>query len=461
MKKGRKYNQEEIEYISKTSIGKSFNTIIKENESEYLAEEYNKGSFGQIVEKYLFGIELNNESEPDFFEAGIELKVTPYRRLKNNELSAKERLVFNIINYEEEYKNQFNTSQFWYKNNKIQLLWYLWEENKERQDFTITHEKLLDLSLSEDLLQIEEDWKLIINKIKSGKAHEISEADTMYLGACTKGVDSASLRKQPFNNILAMQRAFCFKNSYMTQLVRKYIGDYSNVEKILNKKNEKFDSFVEKTISRYIGKSQAELMKELQVDTTAKNLNSILISRMFGVEGKLSETEEFLKAKIVPRTIRIEENLRIKESIPFPAFKYTDIVNQTWENSDLKEELETTKYMFFIFKKENNEYIFKGVKLWNMPEQDIETHVKDMWIQTKEIIQDGNIVKSIKEGKRKTNFVGMSENKVSHVRPHARNSLDTYSLPVKDKLTNTSAYTKHCFWINSNYIIEQIKGIFS
>ena len=40
-------------------------------------------------------------------------------------------------------------------------------------------------------------------------------------------------REQPFSDIPAMQRAFCFKNSYMTQLVRKYIGDYSNVEKVL------------------------------------------------------------------------------------------------------------------------------------------------------------------------------------------------------------------------------------
>lgn len=45
----------------------------------------------------------------------------------------------------------------------------------------------MELEKSEDLKQIEEDWNLIIKKIRDGKAHEISEADTMYLGACTKG----------------------------------------------------------------------------------------------------------------------------------------------------------------------------------------------------------------------------------------------------------------------------------
>ena len=80
--------------------------------------------------------------------------------------------------------------------------------------------KLLNLSISEDLKQIEEDWNYIINKIRNGKAHEISEADTMYLGACPKGANSKDTRTQPFSDIKAMRRAFCFKQSYMTQLVK-------------------------------------------------------------------------------------------------------------------------------------------------------------------------------------------------------------------------------------------------
>ena len=64
---------------------------------------------------------------------------------------------------------------------------------------------------------------------------------------------------------------------------------------------------------------------------------------------------EFQKANIIPKTIRIEENGRIKESISFPAFKFTDIVEQSWEDCDLREQLETTKYMFFVFKKEKGE----------------------------------------------------------------------------------------------------------
>lgn len=456
MKKAKSYNRQEIEIISKSAIGKSINDILNEKaitiEDKKDNDFLNKGGLGQMVEQVLFGLQTNNDSEPDFTKAGIELKVTPYKKLKDGKLSAKERLVLNIIDYMNEYKNKFQSSHFWFKNNTIQLLWYLWEPNKNIKDLKITHEKLLELAKNEDLKQIEEDWKFIINKIKDGKAHEISEADTMYLAACSKGANANSLRKQPFSEIPAMQRAFCFKNSYMTQLVRKYIGNYSDVEKILKKTTASFNEFVTTIVNKYKDMSQKELMKEFNLNSSAKNINSILISRMFNVKINLRETEEFQKANIIPKTVRIEENGSIKESISFPAFKFTEIINQNWETCYLKKELETTKYMFFVFKKDKDDYIFKGIKLWNMPQIDIETSVMDMWKKTYNTIKSGNIVRYIKDGKRKTNFVGISKNDVCHVRPHARDAKDTFKLPVKDQLTGVTEYTKQCFWINSNYI---------
>ncbi|MEG1566028.1 MAG: Sau3AI family type II restriction endonuclease, partial [Bacilli bacterium] len=457
MEKGRLYNREEIELISKSAIGKSVNDILNEELITIEDKNANKGGLGQLIEKYLFNIDNNSDSEPDFMSAGIELKVTPYKKIKNGKLSAKERLVLNIIDYMTEYKNEFKSSHFWYKNNKIQLLWYLWEANKDKKDLIITNEKLMELEKNEDLKQIEEDWNFITQKIKDGKAHEISEADTMYLGACSKGANSSSTRKQPFNDIPAMQRAFCFKNSYMTELVRKYIGNYSNVEKVLKNTTNSFNEFVNNIINKYKDKTQQELMTEFNIESSAKNINNIIINRMFNVKSNLSDTEEFKKAKIIPKTIRIEENGRIKESISFPYFKYSDIITQDWETSDLREELETTKYMFFVFKKSGNDYIFKGIKLWNMPEFDIETSVMEMWKSTYNTIRSGNIIKSINNGIRKTNFVGMSENKVCHVRPHGRNSKDVCKLPFADKLTGVNEYTKHCFWINNTYIKKIFK----
>ena len=62
-----------------------------------------KGAIGTVIEESWYGYTPNSESEPDFPEAGVELKVTPYIRTKGG-IRAKERLVCNIINYMEEYK---------------------------------------------------------------------------------------------------------------------------------------------------------------------------------------------------------------------------------------------------------------------------------------------------------------------------------------------------------------------
>jgi len=457
----KKYTEEEIRILAHSSIGKTFGELqemdvktVKSEDYDENTDVFNKAFFGHIFENNVYKYGSNSISAPDFEDAGIELKVTPYKRNKDNSLSAKERLVLNIINYMEEYKNTFFDSHFWYKNNKIQIIWYLYEQGIDKRNLKVTHEKLFTFP-EEDLKIVIDDWNTIIKKIKDGKAHEISEADTMYLGACTKGANSQSLRQQPFSSIKAMQRAFCLKTSYMTQLVRKYIGNYEDVEKIIGNKDVSFKQYIDNVINKYKGKTQKELMNLFNIESNAKNLNAMLISRMFGVKGNLSETDEFLKANIVPRTIRVEENGRIKESMPFPAFKFTDIVNQEWENSDLREELESTKYMFFVFKMIDGEYIFKGIKLWNMPELTLENEVKSMWNKTIKIIKSGDIVRAFDtNGNRLTNFPGMSDNKVCHVRPHARDSKDTFQLPVKDKLTNVTEYTKHCFWINNKYLEE-------
>lgn len=460
----KNYTEEEIVLLAQSAIGKTFGELNNMKLVSLTGNNYNKDKennkafFGHLLETNVYGYDVNSTSAPDFLDAGIELKVTPYKRNKDNTLSAKERLVLNIINYMEEYKTEFYSSHFWYKNNKIQIIWYFYEPDKNKNDLKITHELLFTFP-KEDLPIIIKDWETIIDKIKKGKAHEISEADTMYLGACTKGANKNSVREQPFSPIKAMQRAFCLKTSYMTGLVRKYIGNYEDVEKVLKNTEYSFDSFIDKVVNKYRGKSQKELMEELKIDSNAKNLNGMIIARMFNVKSRLRDTDEFQKANIVPRTIRVEENGHITESMPFPAFNYESFKTTEWEDSELKDELETTKYMFFVFKKKDDDYIFSGIKLWNMPELVLENEVKDVWDKTKNIILSGNIVKSIdNNGKRDTNFPGMSDNRICHVRPHARDSKDTLPLPVADKLTGLTEYTKQCFWLNNKYLEEILRN---
>jgi DNA mismatch repair protein MutH len=187
-----------------------------------------KGNFGQILEKFYFLYEPNSDSEPDFAIAGLELKSTPLKQLQNKEYRSKERLVLNIINYIEVVNQDFETSSFWKKNANILLIFYLHQAGYDILDYLI---KLVDEwnFPKTDLEIIKKDWQLIKQKIADGKAHELSEGDTFYLGACTKGANANSTRKQPFNDIPAKQRAYSLKQGYVNHIIASIANEATGI----------------------------------------------------------------------------------------------------------------------------------------------------------------------------------------------------------------------------------------
>jgi len=451
---GRFLSEEEIISIGKSLLKKTFKQI-----SDTSSKLSKKGSIGNFIEEEVYHIRPNSRPEPDFVDAGIELKVTPFRMNNDNSISAKERLVLNIINYIEEAKKSFYTSSFWNKNSKIYLLFYLWESNKTQKDFYVMFDYLLTYS-EEDLIIIKKDWEIIHQKILEGKAHEISEADTMYLAACTKGVNRKSLRKQYKSDILAKQRAYSLKTSYMTHLLRTKVTNKQEtairiITDALELERIGFEQVIYQKLKPYFGRSTDELKRTFNIGES-KNVNEIIVARLLGVEGRVSHTDEFMKANIIPKTIRLEEDGRMIESMSFPTFKFEQIVEENWIDSELRDYFDTSKFLFIIFKKRADEYYFHDIKFWNMPLSILDSEVKAVWLHTQDIVKSGNIVREVRGNTYYTNFSKKNDNPVMHVRPHAKNRLDVYPLPIKDKLTNLTEFTKQCFWLNNNYILEII-----
>lgn len=412
-----------------------------------------KGAIGTVIEESWFGYSPNSESEPDFPEAGVELKVTPYLRGRNG-IHAKERLVCNIINYMEEYDKTFNTSAFWHKCNTMLLMSYEHLKDKPKGDFRID-EAILFSFPEEDLIIIEHDWETIIKKVRAGKAHELSEGDTLYLAACTKGANASSVRPQPFSDIKAKQRAYSLKSSYMTQILNKYIfGNVQNPRIIRHWSSLQhctFEDYIIKKVSEFYGKTQQELKSIFGVDSNAKSLNEILLARMLNVSGRIAHTEEFQKAGIVPKTIRVQKNGSIKESMSFPTFDFIELSQEDeWEESKLYNYLAPTKFMFVIFQeREDGQYVFDRVMFWNIPNDDLE-EVCRVWKRTVDTLRNGVVFTPTARG-TSNNLPKQSESDVAHVRPHAKDSSDT--LPLPDGRT----MAKQCFWLNNTYIKKQIE----
>lgn len=410
-----------------------------------------KGGLGEIIEECFFHYKANNDSNPDFKEAGCELKVTPYKQNKNGTFSAKERLVITMINYMEVVNESFETSHFWNKSKLILLVYYLWLPNIDRLKYKINYAKLFSPP-AKDLVIIKQDFEKINNKIKAGLAHELSGSDTLYLEACTKSSKSTDRTSQPYSNEKAKPRAFAFKSSYMTYILNNYIiPGKTTYESILSDiSTVSFEDYVIKQISKYKDCTQSELCKyfDISFDKKPKNLGAMLAYRMLGIKG--NKAEEFEKSGIVIKTIRIEKNNKIKENMSFPTFKFKDLIKETWENSTFHNYLSDTRFFFVVFKyDENDELRFKGCQFWNIPYDDLNGNVKNVWLETVRVLKEGLIVKKV-NGRLTNNFPKASNNPICHVRPHAQNRNDVYELP------DGRTYPKQCFWLNNSYILSQL-----
>ena len=185
----------------------------------------------------------------------------------------------------------------------------------------------------------------------------------------------------------------------------------------------------------------------------AKNFYSSLTKNILGISAE-KRIEEFEKADIEVKTVRLLDNDMPKEHLSFPAFEYKELINEDWETSDLKNKLDK-KFFFVFFQYNGKELLLQKVKFWNMPLIDLE-QARTVWTNTIKTIIDGNIVRDIKNGIRYTYFTGSSENSVCHVRPHASNANDCFTLPCPDQLTGLKAYTKQSFWLNAKYILKTI-----
>ncbi|WP_026513600.1 Sau3AI family type II restriction endonuclease [Butyrivibrio sp. LB2008] len=453
-----------IEAYAQKLIGRSFRQVMEDDsnairedgttygKSDVAETKRNKGNVGQIIEECFFHYSCNSDARADFPEAGVELKVTPYKENKNGTLSAKERLILTMIDYMTVVNEDFETSHFWNKSKLILLIYYLYkQEVKFNLDYRIGYAKLFTPP-EQDLKIIKHDYEIIVEKIRAGKAHELSEGDTLYLGAATKSSTSEVRRKQPYSDIPAKPRAFTFKNSYMTYVLNNYIIPGKDTYEPIVKDDsvESFEDYVVNKIGEYAGYSVDELCEKFDVDITkkAKNLGAMLAYRILGI--KSNQAEEFEKANIVLKTIRIGSNNKIKESMSFPTFKFKELVQEEWDDSTFGNYLRETRFLFVVYKfDENDKLHLKGAQFWNIPYEDLENDVRQMWERTVQVLKEGLKVEKI-NGINHNNFPKATENRVSHVRPHAQNAKDTYELP------DGREYPKQCFWLNNTYILEQI-----
>ena len=430
-----------------------------------------KGQYGNYIEKYFYGYQPNSDSEPDFEKIGVELKVTPFKVNKNGSISAKERLVLTILNHMEENLEDFYETHLWEKCSKILLLFYNGLiPNQTLADYIIEKVFMYEW-FEEDMEVILEDYKRITQKIKDGRAHELSESDGNYLSTCTKGAGGGKdFRIQPFSDELAKQRAWELKSSYMTYLINNKIFNQKERESVVGTahgEKKSFTQIISDKILSYKGMTEAELYQKFDVNPKAKGKNSSLIKTILGLTGDLEKTQEFQKANMNLRVIRVDKNGLPKEDSPFKTYNFQELVDiEEWEESHPYLEIYNKRFLFVVFKEvASKEFVLDNIKFWGFPDRQLD-EVQRVWKETRQILMNG--LQLTQNGHRiSTNFPQSKINQVLFTKIHAQNTL--YELKPgefvgKGKLSDTDVLpdgrhiTKHSFWIPKKFLKEVLEG---
>ncbi len=446
MRSSKKWTKEEIENKSKELIGKKAYEVLTTKH-----RGNNKGSIGMAVETDVFNIANNSDRNPDFKEAGIELKVIPLKRTSKNTLVPKERMVLTMIDYMEDYKYEFHESHLYNKTKMMQIIQYnhdyVDKYNSEFIDQYILHFPGQDREI------IQADYNIIIERIRKGEAHLISEKDTNYLSACRKGAGKGKdLRQQPFSDKKAPSRAFSLKPKYLRVLNERRKTTNENIFKLadLERFNYSFEQLMEFKVNKYIGMTKQELVTKLSLQDKkdSKQIMNLIISKIFNYQKNISKAPELRKAGIIPKTIRII-NGKVKESMSFEQIKPKELNERTWKESEMYDHFKNEKFAFFIFEgADKEELIFKGMKMWSMPSDDIKKYATIYQDMKEKINMSGSVWK---EKTYKNTFPKEADHPIGHVRPKAKDSKDDYVLPSGD------ITPKQAFWLNKRYIQNIVK----
>ena len=416
-----------------------------------------KGSLGQMVENIYFFLETNSNPASDFSEAGMELKCTPLNKSKLDEYRIKERLVCNMINYCEVVKDDFEHSHFYLKCQLMLLLFYLHQSNCDKLDLEFIFSVLWKLP-EKDLLIIKHDYDVIISKIKQGRAHELSEGDTMYLGACRKGQKGDSLMKQPNNpDIDAPRRAFSLKMAYMRAVldyvVKSGKNAVSNVEGVKSElvsvkalKKQSFEDILLKRFTPYLKMPFKKIARRKNVDISNNPKNKFaMVANAIASSAdcfNVNRSEEFLKAGLTMKTIRVQANGLIKEAMSFENIDYIEVAEcENWFESRLYE-LFSSRFMFVVFKEQTvgkEDYVLDDVFFWTMPQQDLE-YAEIYWNHIKDNILADHISEEY--------WWKGADKKKFHVRPKAQKAVNLAPTP------NGKSAKKFCYWFNNDYVRE-------
>ena len=462
----RKASTKQILTRAKELVGQDLNSLLATSpfikkitrapgDEPFSIKRHGKGVGGQLIERYGFGMESNQREEPDFDDAGIELKVIPLEERASG-LVAKERTKICSIHFHKLLEEKWTTSHAKRKLEKILFIYYHYDP----QDVMRSVVKRCDfwqLVESKDEPIIRSDWALVWKMVDNGRAHELSESMGRILGAARTGQGRGrDWVSQPKNSQeKALKRAFALKPSFTTQRWREIFEKkpYESIVANLGLKVESFDSFKAAVLSKLSileGLSISELMQKHGIQANkGKNAVATILKKILGFKNVNSRIKEFEQLGVEVRVVPVRtKDLRPWEAVSFPAFRLKEFEVEEWEESELVEYVDRILFIPVLFEKRKAPLSKRRIGkafFWSPSEEEWRIIEKEWRMYQKEVLAGKCKVTKV-NGKEVTGLTKGSATAILHIRPHGIDHDD------RDEDSKGNRPVKQSFWLNQKFI---------
>ena len=205
-----------------------------------------------------------------------------------------------------------------------------------------------------------------------------------------------------------------------------------------------FEDIILMRFKSYLHKNYLSVAKKVGVNISnnPKNKFAMIANAIAASErcANVNRSEEFVKAGLTMKTIRIQASGNIKEAMSFENIDYIEVAEcEDWFDSRLYE-LYSSRFMFVVFKEKNQgreDYILDDVFFWTMPQEDLDW-AETYWNHIRNNILVGHISEQY--------WWKASNKKKFHVRPKAQKATDLAPTP------DGRGAKKYCYWFNNDYV---------
>ena len=203
-----------------------------------------------------------------------------------------------------------------YKYNPVDYFQFEGKEYPIYPDFLMTHSILFNLNdvPDDDWAIIENDWNIIMDMIRQGRAEDISKGMTQYLGAVTKGSKTEENQTtQPFSDKKAHRRAFSLRPTYMKEITKRivqgelkssityasYQNDYPELHKKIEAKQIGTQEHVIKDLSELKHKTFEQII--LNQFKPFYNMEKKVLAEKFGV--RIKKKNDKASSRLIARDV--------------------------------------------------------------------------------------------------------------------------------------------------------------